>query len=177
MVIPNGVKEFVNQQAVAYTGGAAPADAKIGGGNFVWSTSGSINQRFWGGHAAIDIGAWTGAPVKAADGGYVALATAGWKPGYGNHVIIDHGNGFSTLYAHLNSIFVKPGESVAAGQQIGSVGNTGNSTKALISTLKFAIKACPATHSVIYPKRNHNQQKSARRGIHVGPFHFMILLP
>lgn len=128
IVIPNGVKEFVNQQAVAYTGGAAPADAKIGGGNFVWPTSGSINQRFWGGHAAIDIGAWTGAPVKAADGGYVALAAGGWNAGYGNHVIIDHGNGFSTLYAHLNSIFVKPGESVAAGQQIGSVGNTGNST-------------------------------------------------
>lgn len=129
LVIPNGVKPFVNQQAVAYTGSSAPpANAKIGGGNFVWPAAGSINQRYWGGHAAIDIGAWTGAPVKAADGGYVALATGGWNAGYGNHVIIDHGNGFSTLYAHLNSIYVKPGESVAAGQQIGSVGNTGNST-------------------------------------------------
>ena len=128
LVIPNGVKPFVNQQAVAYTSGAAPANARIGGGNFVWPTAGSINQRYWGGHAAVDLGAWTGAPVKAADGGYVALATGGWNGGYGNHIIIDHGNGFVTLYAHLNSIFVKPGESVAAGQQIGSVGNTGNST-------------------------------------------------
>ncbi len=128
LVIPNGVKEFINQQAVAYTGGAVPASAKIGGGSFIWPTAGAINQRFWGGHAAVDLGAWTGAPVKAADGGYVALATGGWNAGYGNHIIIDHGNGFVTLYAHLNSIFVKPGESVYAGQQIGSVGNTGNST-------------------------------------------------
>jgi murein DD-endopeptidase MepM/ murein hydrolase activator NlpD len=128
LVIPNGVKPFVNQQAVAYTGGAVPANARIGGGSFVWPTSGSINQRFWGGHAGVDMGAWTGAPVKSADGGYVALATGGWNAGYGNHIIIDHGNGFVTLYAHLNSIFVKQGESVVAGQQIGSVGNTGNST-------------------------------------------------
>jgi murein DD-endopeptidase MepM/ murein hydrolase activator NlpD len=128
LIIPDGVKPFVNQQAVTYTGGAVPANAKIGGGSFVWPTAGSINQRFWGGHGGVDVGAWTGAPVKAADGGYVALATGGWNAGYGNHIIIDHGNGFVTLYAHLNSIFVKPGESVAAGQQIGSVGNTGNST-------------------------------------------------
>jgi murein DD-endopeptidase MepM/ murein hydrolase activator NlpD len=128
LVIPNGVKPFVNQQAVVYTSGATPVNAPIGGGSFVWPTSGSINQRYWGGHAGIDLGAWTGAPVKAADGGYVALATGGWNAGYGNHVIIDHGNGFVTLYAHLNSIYVKQGESVAAGQQIGSVGNTGNST-------------------------------------------------
>jgi murein DD-endopeptidase MepM/ murein hydrolase activator NlpD len=128
LVIPNGVKPFVNQQAVTYTSGAAPANARIGGGNFIWPTAGSINQRYWAGHAAVDLGAWTGAPVKAADGGYVALATGGWNGGYGNHVIIDHGNGFVTLYAHLNSIFVKPGESVVAGQQIGSVGNSGNST-------------------------------------------------
>lgn len=129
LVIPNGIKPFVNQQAVAYSGSAAPpANARIGGGNFVWPTAGSINQSYWGGHAAVDIGAWTGTPVKAADGGYVAVAASGWNAGYGNHVIIDHGNGFATLYAHMNSIFVKPGESVAAGQQVGSVGNTGNST-------------------------------------------------
>lgn len=128
LVIPNGTKPYVNQQAVAYTPGAVPANARIGGGNFVWPAAGSINQRYWGGHAGIDVGAWTGAPVKAADGGYVALATGGWNGGYGNHVIIDHGNGFVTLYAHLNSIYVKQGESVVAGTQIGSVGNTGNST-------------------------------------------------
>ncbi|HXF62985.1 MAG TPA: peptidoglycan DD-metalloendopeptidase family protein [Caldilineaceae bacterium] len=128
LVIPNGTKPFVVQEAVAYSGGAVPASAKIGSGAFVWPTSGSINQRFWSGHAGVDIGGWTGAPVKAADGGYVAVAAGGWNGGYGNHVIVDHGNGFVTLYAHLNSIYVKPGESVTRGQQIGSIGNTGNST-------------------------------------------------
>lgn len=128
LIVPNGTKPFAGAQAVAYTGGAVPSSAQLGSGNFGWPASGSINQRYWSGHAAIDIGAWTGAPVSAADGGYVAVARGGWNAGYGNHVIVDHGNGFVTLYAHLNSIFVKPGESVARGQQIGSVGNTGNST-------------------------------------------------
>lgn len=128
LIIPNGTKTYVTPAAVAYSGGEVPTTAQIGSGNFDWPASGSINQRYWGGHAAIDLGGWTGAPVKAADGGYVAVATGGWNGGYGNHIIIDHGNGFVTLYAHLNSIFVKPGESVARGQQIGSLGNTGNST-------------------------------------------------
>jgi murein DD-endopeptidase MepM/ murein hydrolase activator NlpD len=128
LVIPHGTKPFVQQQAVAYTGGAVPTSAKIGSGSFGWPASGSVNQTFWSGHPAVDIGAWTGSPVAAADGGYVAVATGGWNGGYGNHVIIDHGNGFATLYAHLNSIYVKPGENVTRGEQIGSVGNTGNST-------------------------------------------------
>jgi murein DD-endopeptidase MepM/ murein hydrolase activator NlpD len=127
LIIPGGVKPFVSQQVVAYSG-SAPTGAAKGSGTFLWPTSGSINQRYWGGHTGIDIGAWTGSAVKAADGGYVAVAGGGWNGGYGNHVIIDHGNGFVTLYAHLNSIFVRPGESVTRGQQIGSVGNTGNST-------------------------------------------------
>jgi murein DD-endopeptidase MepM/ murein hydrolase activator NlpD len=56
------------------------------------------------------------------------LAGGGWNGGYGNHVIIDHGNGFTTLYAHLTSIFVEPGMTVSQGQQIGTMGSTGNST-------------------------------------------------
>jgi murein DD-endopeptidase MepM/ murein hydrolase activator NlpD len=48
--------------------------------------------------------------------------------GYGNYIVIDHGNGFQTLYAHLSRIFVNVGDSVAQGTVIGLVGNTGNST-------------------------------------------------
>jgi murein DD-endopeptidase MepM/ murein hydrolase activator NlpD len=125
LVIPGGAKPFVQQQLTAsYTG---PVD-QLGSGNFSWPTSGSITQGYWGGHPAVDIGSWIGAPAKAADSGVVVEAGGGWSSGYGNHVIIDHGNGFTTLYAHLTSIFVKPGESVTRGEQIGTVGSTGNST-------------------------------------------------
>ena len=129
VVIPGGTRPYVQQQApIAYASASVPASAKIGSGAFVWPASGPIGQAYWSGHPALDIGGWIGAPVKAADAGYVALAASGWNGGYGNHVIIDHGNGFSTLYAHLNSIYVRPGENVARGAEIGSLGNTGNST-------------------------------------------------
>ena len=128
VVVPGGQKQIVAQQVVTSYNGPVPSSATKGSGAFLWPTSGSITQKYWGGHAAIDIGSWTGAPVKAADGGYVVEAGRGWSSGYGNHVVIDHGNGFRTLYAHLNSIFVSPGESVSKGTQIGTVGNTGNST-------------------------------------------------
>jgi murein DD-endopeptidase MepM/ murein hydrolase activator NlpD len=129
VVVPGGSKPFITPQVPSVaTLGSAPSDAVKGSGSFSWPTSGNITQRFWGGHRAIDIGSWVGAPVKATDGGYVVLAGGGWNGGYGNHVIIDHGNGFTSLYAHLNSIFVKPGENISRGQQIGTVGNTGNST-------------------------------------------------
>lgn len=128
VVVPGGQKQIVSQQVVTSYNGPAPAGSAKGSGAFLWPTSGSITQKYWSGHAAIDIGSWTGAPVKAADGGYVVEAGRGWSSGYGNHVVIDHGNGFRTLYAHLNSIFVSAGESVSKGTQIGTVGNTGNST-------------------------------------------------
>ena len=127
LVIPGGSRPFVEQYATAYSG-PIPANALIGSGAFVWPTSGPITQSYWGAHRGLDIGGWTGAPVKAADSGYVTLAATGWNTGYGNYVIVDHGNGFSTLYSHLNSVYVRSGESVSRGQQIGSVGNTGNST-------------------------------------------------
>ena len=59
---------------------------------------------------------------------WLVLAGGGWNSGYGNYVIIDHGNGYTTLYAHMNSVFVEPGETVSRGQQVGTMGNTGNST-------------------------------------------------
>lgn len=128
LIVPDGVKPYVPQPVFAYSG-SVPTGATKGTGSFVWATSGSITQRFWSGHKAIDIGSWTGAPVKAADSGHIIEARYGtYNNGYGNAVIIDHGNGFVSLYAHLNSIYVRVGENVARGQQIGTVGNTGNST-------------------------------------------------
>jgi murein DD-endopeptidase MepM/ murein hydrolase activator NlpD len=130
IVVPGGTKE---PAAVPVAGGwtssiAAPDDAPVGSGNFAWPASGSISQGYWGGHRAIDIAGRIGAPVSAADGGFVTTAGGGWNGGYGNYVVVDHGNGFSTLYGHLTTIYVNAGETVSAGQQIGTMGNTGNST-------------------------------------------------
>lgn len=125
LVVPGGTKPFVQQAIVtSYSG---PVD-QLGSGEFSWPTVGEVSQGYWGGHPAIDVASWIGAPVRAADSGVVVEAGGGWSNGYGNHVIIDHGNGFATLYAHLTSIYVKSGESVARGANIGTVGNTGNST-------------------------------------------------
>ncbi len=77
-------------------------------------------------HTGTDIGAAYGASIVAANSGTVTLA--GWNSGYGNCVVIDHGGGRATLYAHMSSISVSSGQSVQRGQQIGLVGSTGNST-------------------------------------------------
>ena len=127
IIAPGGQKTFVTRQVAVYNG-PIPQGAYKGSGSFVWPASGRVTQEYWSGHRAIDIGAFIGAPVKAADSGYVISASNGWNTGYGNMVLIDHGNGFVSLYSHLSSIFVRQGESVALGQQIGAVGSTGNST-------------------------------------------------
>lgn len=79
-------------------------------------------------HAGIDIGAGYGTPVGAAGAGTVTMA--GWNGGYGNTVMIDHGNGLASMYAHLSEIMTSVGQMVSAGQTIGLVGSTGNSTGA-----------------------------------------------
>ena len=77
-------------------------------------------------HSGVDIGASYGATIVAADGGTVI--TAGAVSGYGNCVVINHGNGITTLYGHMSSIAVSSGQKVSKGQTIGYVGSTGNST-------------------------------------------------
>ena len=77
-------------------------------------------------HNGMDIASNMGTAVYAADGGKVVLAE--WYGGYGNCIMIDHGNGYKTLYGHLSMIGVKNGQSVSQGAVIGQVGSTGNST-------------------------------------------------
>ncbi len=87
-------------------------------------TAGTVTQRYWFCHKGLDIAAPQGTPVRAVAAGTVKFA--GWNnQGYGNLVVIDHG-GYQTLYGHLSAISV--GQSVGAGQVIGSMGNTGFST-------------------------------------------------
>lgn len=77
-------------------------------------------------HTGVDIAAPSGSQVVSTGAG--AVIFAGWLGAYGQTVVIDHGGGISTLYAHLSSIQVREGQSVSLGQKIGGVGSTGFST-------------------------------------------------
>lgn len=104
------------------------------GGKLAWPTSGGyisshIGTRWGRMHKGIDIARTdrsTKPPIYAAEGGKVEVVKS--DGGYGNYIIINHGNGLKTLYAHLDSVSVKQGQSVSRGQTIGIMGSTGNST-------------------------------------------------
>ncbi len=101
-----------------------------GSGILAWPVNGGyITSGFgtrWGKtHTGIDIAGTTNRTIKAADNGIITYA--GWYGTYGNCVIIDHGGGMSTLYGHMSSLNVSKGNPIAKGQQIGVMGNTGNS--------------------------------------------------
>ncbi len=102
----------------------------MGSGQMVWPVKGRVTSYFgwrWGSfHSGIDIAAPAGTPVLAADNGMVSYR--GWNGGYGRLVLIDHGNGTVTAYAHLSGYAVSVGDRVEKGQVIGYVGSSGNST-------------------------------------------------
>ena len=142
------LKERQAARAAAAAAAAAAAQTSAGQGqgasdNWVqgtgqlgWPVSGEITSPYgyrvhpiWGTtiyHSGIDIGVDEGTPVHAADGGVVVWS--GWMGGYGYAVVIDHGNGLSTLYGHNSELAVDEGQSVAKGQVISYAGSTGNST-------------------------------------------------
>lgn len=98
---------------------------------FVWPTDTRYISCGWycyGGHTAIDLAQRGNPPIYAAMGGVIETAASGWNGGYGNYIIINHGNGYKTVYAHLSSINAFAGQYVSQGQVIGRMGNTGNST-------------------------------------------------
>ena len=100
----------------------------VGTGTFLFPiNSQNFTQRYWYGHQAVDIALPEGSAVYASDTGTVTYA--GWDFwGYGNLVVINHGNGYETFYAHLNNIGVSPGQIIYQGAIVGSTGNTGNSS-------------------------------------------------
>jgi len=108
---------------------SGPFEGLYGGGGFIWPTIGHTlsGNDYWAGHLAIDINLVSGEPIFASDSGVVVFA--GWASGgYGNVLIVDHGTGYQTLYAHLSAVISGCGRSVVQGQTIGLGGNTGNST-------------------------------------------------
>lgn len=106
----------------------ATYEGAVGTGTFIWPTvvRSISGYNYSGIHPAIDIAGATGNAVFASDSGVVVYS--GWSNfGYGYLVVIDHGNGYQTAYAHLSAINVGCGQSVFQGSTIGAVGNTGNS--------------------------------------------------
>lgn len=128
LVVPDGIMPDVVTTIPRYAKVLTPdAGMVTATGNFVWPAYGRITQGYRWYHPAIDIANHDGGAILAADAG--TIITAGWSSvGYGNHVIVDHKNGFKTLYAHLSVISVQVGQNVGRGATLGQMGNTGRST-------------------------------------------------
>ncbi len=131
LIIPDGImpNATIGPQGSRYVAQQTPnAGSVTASGIFIWPTSGAISQTFRWYHRALDIANKTGTPILAADSGTVIVA--GWPDnvGYGNRVMIDHGNGYITLYGHMFKILVSVGQTVKRGDTIGLMGSTGRST-------------------------------------------------
>ena len=128
------IKEPVTEQIVVGTKKVTSSTSYItGSGQFIWPVPGYRNCSRWygGSHKGVDICAAAGTPIYASAGGTVTKAgynKAGAGTGYGNSIIINHGNGYTTVYAHCLSLVVRAGQSVKQGQLIGYVGSTGRSS-------------------------------------------------
>ncbi len=133
ILIPGAVRDVfiwtpptLDSVSSSNSGGVTPL--VVGTGTFIFPVSShNFTQYFWYGHKAIDVGLSVGSAVFAADTGTVTYA--GWNIyGYGNLIVVNHGNGYETFYAHLSGFNVVPGQIVTQGQVIGATGNTGNSS-------------------------------------------------
>jgi murein DD-endopeptidase MepM/ murein hydrolase activator NlpD len=143
LMIPGGEREFkswivptiardnagVSKSVYGAGACAGPFEGAYGTGGFVWPTVNQVlsGNDYWSGHLGIDIAGAVGDAVFASDSGVVVFAGAA-TGGYGSMIMIDHGTGYQTLYAHLSSVRVRCGQSVLQGGYIGAVGSTGNST-------------------------------------------------
>jgi len=140
VMVPGGTSEFRQWVVPTIPRGKAGVSTGIdtcdtsgstayGSGSFIWPTP--VKQvsgnDYWGAHLGIDIAAGLGQYVYAADSGVVVYAGP-IGGGYGNMVMIDHGNGYQTLYAHNSAVNVRCGQNVSQGQVIALAGSTGNST-------------------------------------------------
>lgn len=129
LIVPDGVKPDEVQVSPRPSIARLTPDAGsiTASGSWVWPAAGRITQGYAWYHKGVDIANKEGPAVVAADSGRVVAVNPG-RFGYGNHVIIDHGNGFQTLYGHLSSFRVEVGQNIAKGAIIGIMGSTGRST-------------------------------------------------
>ncbi len=138
LIIPGGRRiEAVAYRQPSYSGISVlkdlgkiikPGNSKpISGNKMNWPTAGyRITQYYSWRHTAVDIANKIGTPIYAADAGTIEFI--GWGTGYGNQIVIDHGGGKKTRYAHLSKFFTKKGQQVSKGETIGAMGSTGWST-------------------------------------------------
>lgn len=143
VMIPGGYREYetwvvpsvastdsgVNSTILGPGGCTTSGGGYVGTYTFIWPTPYRVitGNDYWSGHQALDMMCYLGDAIFASDSGVVVYAGA-ISGGYGNMVMIDHGNGYATLYAHLSSVNVTCGQSISQGQVIGACGSTGNST-------------------------------------------------
>lgn len=135
ILVPNGVKQVARSTSQTSRSTSTPRQVattrtSVSNGFFVRPTSGPVTSGFgprWGSyHYGIDYGAPTGTPIVAAASGTVVKTTCG--SGYGNCLVIQHGSGLQTLYAHASVLYVGAGTEVKQGQKVAAVGSTGRST-------------------------------------------------
>lgn len=126
----SALTRIIQQREQAARAAGQTGSLPVGKGGCMWPARGRVTSEYgtrWGRlHAGIDIAAPTGTPIYAARGGTVFFA--GRQSGYGNVVMIDHGGGFTTVYAHMSRIMTSDGASVSQGDRVGSIGSTGRST-------------------------------------------------
>lgn len=117
---------------------ASPSNVSAGALSFIWPTATrQITQGFGRRHSGIDVSNSTMVPIYASEDGFVELS--GWQTGYGNTIIINHGNGFKTRYGHASELYVSAGDAVAKGQTIAKQGRTGRVRGATGIHLHFEI--------------------------------------
>lgn len=129
IIVPNGVMPTAGSAvAPAIAVQITPnAGTVVASGNFVWPTQGVITQGFYWYHPGVDIANNAEPNILAADSG--KIVREGWDTtGYGNMILIDHGNGLQTLYAHMSAFYVTLSQTVNRGDAIGRMGSTGHST-------------------------------------------------
>lgn len=130
LMVPDGVKPKAKpwSPSTSYVAQTPDAGAVSAVGQFVWPASGYISQRYSWYHRGLDIANSASPDIVAADSGTVTVA--GWPDGFGlgNRVVIDHGNGYVTVYGHFSKVYVRAGQTVNRGDALGRMGTTGRST-------------------------------------------------
>jgi len=129
VIIP-GAKKALPPAVISRSGGKIPIPGGSGGsaakGKLLKPANGVYTQFFHYGHWAVDIAGKFGSAIYAAAGGTVEVASYGWNGGYGNYIIINHGNGLKTLYGHNSELYVSVGAQVTQGQVIAAMGKSGH---------------------------------------------------